>query len=323
MWESGRGVDYFRGSHTGYLRLTPPVAVTREIALVKDGPDVIVRDTVGGAGTRELVWRFHLDPSLAAEIVSGGVRLSALGPRGVASTRHAARVDLAMTIESGWSSPSYGVRAEIRVVVMRVGRPFRRVSRSGLVSCALRSTGCASLPPCCPRRRPSHCWNLNDASTIDEHGRRGRRADAAAVRSARHGAHSRAVLADERRHGDGAAAAGRRLGARRERRSSVTSSARGSPGTISARACAIRARPRAGSRRSPSGACRAARAIAVPDAVTPAPPRRRPRIATPRGGPSATRSRAKSSPSARASPISRRAIWWPRPERGRRITPTT
>ena len=39
-------------SHSGYLRLTPPVAVTREIALVKDGPAVIVRDSVDGTGTR-------------------------------------------------------------------------------------------------------------------------------------------------------------------------------------------------------------------------------------------------------------------------------
>jgi len=134
VWECGSGVDYFRGSHTGYLRLTPPVTVTREIALVKDGPDIIVRDTVGGGGTRELVWRFHLDPSVAAEIVSGSVRLSSLGREAwlqlVAGPR-----DMTMTIESGWSSPSYGVRAEIRVVVMRVRAAIPQLStfRLGLV----------------------------------------------------------------------------------------------------------------------------------------------------------------------------------------------
>ena len=48
--EGGEGIDYFRGAHTGYRRLTPPVTVTREIALVKDGPDVVVRDAIEGRG---------------------------------------------------------------------------------------------------------------------------------------------------------------------------------------------------------------------------------------------------------------------------------
>ena len=50
VWRCGEDVDYFRGSHSGYLRLTPPVAVTREIALVKNGPAVIVRDSIDGNG---------------------------------------------------------------------------------------------------------------------------------------------------------------------------------------------------------------------------------------------------------------------------------
>jgi hypothetical protein len=138
VWEWGAGVDYFRGSHTGYLRLIPPVTVMREIALIKDGPDVIVRDTVGGAGTRELVWRFHLDPSLAAEIVSGGVRLSASG-REAWLELVTGPPDLAMTIETGWLSPSYGVRAETRVVVMRVraALPQGVTFRLGLVRLAI------------------------------------------------------------------------------------------------------------------------------------------------------------------------------------------
>jgi hypothetical protein len=118
-WKPGSLVDYFRGSHTGYLRLTPPVAVTREIALVKDGPDVIVRDAIGGAGIHTLVWRFHLDPAVDAEIVGDDVRLSSHGREAwlqLVSTP----TDMATTVEGGWSSSSYGVRTEIRVVVLRV-----------------------------------------------------------------------------------------------------------------------------------------------------------------------------------------------------------
>jgi len=132
-WARDSRMDYFRGSHTGYMRLTPPVSVAREIALLKDGPDVIVRDAIGGTGTRDLVWRFHLDPSIAAEIDGGDVRLSTSGrdawlqplsmPEGVT-----------MRIESGWSSASYGVREAIRVLVVqgRVALPQTATFRFGL-----------------------------------------------------------------------------------------------------------------------------------------------------------------------------------------------
>lgn len=129
VWRRAAGVDYFRGSHSGYLRLTPPVVVTREIALVKIGPDVVVRDLVEGAGSRELTWRFHLAPSVGAEIRGGDVRLTAAGHE--AWLQFASPIDgLAMTIENGWASPSYGVRTKIRVVVLR-----GRVALPQVVSC--------------------------------------------------------------------------------------------------------------------------------------------------------------------------------------------
>ena len=191
VWKSGGGVDYFRGSHTGYLRLTPPVTVTREIALVKDGPDVIVRDTIGGEGTRDLVWRFHLDPSVVAEIVVGGVRLSSQG-REAWFQLVAGPHDMTMTLENGWSSASYGVRDEIRVVVMRVRAAIPQVStfRLGLLRLPIdRLHEVAAGTAVAVVRRDR--WNLNDASTPDEHGRRGRGAHAAAVRPAGYGAHPR------------------------------------------------------------------------------------------------------------------------------------
>jgi uncharacterized heparinase superfamily protein len=137
VWRRGEDVDYFRGSHSGYLRLTPPVAVTREIALVKDGPDVLVRDSVEGTGSRELTWRFHLAPSVSAEIRGGDVRLAAAGHD--AWLQFASPIDgLTMTIENGWASPSYGVRTEIRVIVLR-----GRVALPRVVSCRF---GLARLP---------------------------------------------------------------------------------------------------------------------------------------------------------------------------------
>ena len=133
VWTNGSRMDYFRGSHTGYLRLTPPVSVTREIALLKDGPDVIVRDVIGGTGTRELVWRFHLDPAVTADIDGGDVRLSTSG-RDAWLQRVSISQDVAWTIEDGWVSASYGVRSAIRVVVLRgrMAAPQAATFRFGL-----------------------------------------------------------------------------------------------------------------------------------------------------------------------------------------------
>jgi hypothetical protein len=141
VWESADGVDYFRGSHTGYLRLRPPVTITREIALIESDADVdvdvILRDTAGGEGIHELVWRFHLDPSVDAEIVDDGqIRLSS--SREAWLQMVAGPDEMTTTIERGWSSPSYGVRQDIRVIVMRVTTAIPRVAafRFGLVRLA-------------------------------------------------------------------------------------------------------------------------------------------------------------------------------------------
>src|SRR5207237_960639 len=70
--------DRFHGSHRGYERLTPPVTVTREIALGRRSPRLSVRDMLSGAGTHAIVARFHLDPAVTAAALDGrSVRLSA------------------------------------------------------------------------------------------------------------------------------------------------------------------------------------------------------------------------------------------------------
>ena len=149
VWKRGDSVDYFRGSHTGYLRLTPSVTVTRAIALVKEGPDVIVRDAIGGDGTHELVWRFHLDPAVRADLVGDDVRLSTGGREAwlqLASTTPG----MTMMLEDGWSSPSYGLRAAIRVVVLRgrVALPQNAVFRLGLARLSFdRLQGLAATAP--------------------------------------------------------------------------------------------------------------------------------------------------------------------------------
>jgi hypothetical protein len=134
VWQPGERVDTFRGSHTGYLRLASPVTATREIALVKDGPDVLIHDAVGGSGSHDLVWRFHLDPEVSAALDGDAVRLSARG-RDAWLQLVSIPGGLTMSVEDGWSSPSYGVRAEIHVVVLRgrVTGPQSATFRFGVV----------------------------------------------------------------------------------------------------------------------------------------------------------------------------------------------
>ncbi len=156
VWRPGDRVDYFRGSHSGYLRLIPPVAVTREIALLKEGPDLLIRDSIDATGIRDLTWRFHLDPSVVAVIEGSDVRLAAPGRE--AWLQLASAGGLRLTIEDGWASRSYGVRAAISVVTLqgRVALPQVVSFRFGLVRLPLdRLRGVsASLPSDIPASQP-------------------------------------------------------------------------------------------------------------------------------------------------------------------------
>ncbi len=136
-WRFDDRADYFRGAHTAYARLDPPVTVTRELLLRKDGPDVLVRDSIDGRGSRELVWRFHLDAALHAEIDRGDVRLSS-GTRDAWLQLVEPIVGSTITLEEGWVSPTYGVRTKTQVAVRkaRTSLPVVASFRIGLVRLA-------------------------------------------------------------------------------------------------------------------------------------------------------------------------------------------
>ena len=150
-WHWADGADYFRGAHNGYARLDPPVAVTREVLLVKDGPDVLIRDSIEGRGSRLLVWRFHLDPTVHAELDSGGVRL-----RGAGGDAWLQVVDpvpqLAVTVEEAWVSPSYGVRRQAEVVAIESHSALPVVVTFRVGINARTSTALSSLASMLPAR---------------------------------------------------------------------------------------------------------------------------------------------------------------------------
>ncbi len=136
-WHWGQHADYLRCGHDGYQRLDPSVLVTRELLLVKNGPEVVIRDSLDGRGSRKLVWRFHLDPAIAAELDGNRVRLRRAGRDAWLQP-----VDLSpgfvVTLDEGWVSPSYGVRVPTTVVAVTtdVALPLTVTFRVGIAALA-------------------------------------------------------------------------------------------------------------------------------------------------------------------------------------------
>jgi hypothetical protein len=116
--EAGR--DRFQGSHAGYQRLPSPVRITRAMALATGRPLVAVADTVEGAGSHVIEWRFPLDAGVRAEIEGADVRLVRDGH--VRWLLPATPPPGAWSIEPGWVSASYGVRRETQVLTLRSQR---------------------------------------------------------------------------------------------------------------------------------------------------------------------------------------------------------
>jgi hypothetical protein len=133
-WAWGELQDCFRGGHTGFARLDPPVLVTREVFLNRESPEVFVRDAVQGGGRPELVWRFHFDPHVDVAIDGRDVKLSHAGRESWLQIVDAPD-DLTLLVDSGWVSPSYGVKTPIHVLIMRsrAGLPVTASVRFGLV----------------------------------------------------------------------------------------------------------------------------------------------------------------------------------------------
>ena len=114
----GHRVDVFTGAHSGYARLDPPLAHMRRFVVDRERPRVLVRDALSGGGRRDLVWRFHFDPSVRAAAHGydvclswddGSVWLMPIEGEGL----------LSLSLEDGWVSPGYGVKVPAPVAVWR------------------------------------------------------------------------------------------------------------------------------------------------------------------------------------------------------------
>jgi uncharacterized heparinase superfamily protein len=115
----GDFVDRFAGGHLGYQRLSEPVVVSRELLLDRRMPRAALCDSLSGRGVHDLVWRFHLDPDVAAEQNGVDVRLSS-GAHTLWLLPDAAAAAFDVSLEPGWVSASYGTKRPTTVVVWRV-----------------------------------------------------------------------------------------------------------------------------------------------------------------------------------------------------------
>jgi hypothetical protein len=114
----GDQYDLFEGGHDGYLRLPVPIMVRRRIVLHHRQSRVDFTDRLDGSGRHHAVWRFPIEPGVSCEIAGGGVRFSCGdGERWLQLA--SAPSAIAITLEPGWVSPSYGVRHPATVVVFR------------------------------------------------------------------------------------------------------------------------------------------------------------------------------------------------------------
>jgi len=120
-FETGPERDRFRGSHTGYSRLSPPVTPVRSIELDHRGHSLVVHDRFDGTGDHRLEVPLHLAVGVEATLCSPGhVELRAAGRRFVlAWDPHEA---WALEIGSGRIAPSYGVALPVvRLLFRREG----------------------------------------------------------------------------------------------------------------------------------------------------------------------------------------------------------
>ncbi|MNI07732.1 Heparin-sulfate lyase precursor [compost metagenome] len=117
LWHTSDEFDYVQGSHDGYLRLSDPVQVRRQILFVK--PDYwIVVDTCRSHGQHDYTLPFHFAEGLAIRVEKDGGILAFAPDRGP-SLRMMPVVPCQTFIGSAWVSRNYNektpsLKAEFR-----------------------------------------------------------------------------------------------------------------------------------------------------------------------------------------------------------------
>jgi hypothetical protein len=113
-WQSRGAGGRLTASHTGYQRLADPVAHQRTFAMNETGTVFALRDELDTHGHHRYTWRFHLAPEATALVEEEAIVVETRGRRILVGWDSDHR--LQPGLQSGWVSPSYGVRVPAVVV---------------------------------------------------------------------------------------------------------------------------------------------------------------------------------------------------------------
>lgn len=110
-WDSTLEREHLSVGHTGYQRLPSPVQVKRKFELMHSTSELCIRDSISGSGQHRIEVFFHAAPGARAEHIPGGVALEWSPPnRRRLEIRTTSQQDWKWKQESGWFSPSYGIK---------------------------------------------------------------------------------------------------------------------------------------------------------------------------------------------------------------------
>lgn len=119
------GIAHYSGRHVGYRRLGSPVVHQRRFTFALDHGRLEIVDVLEGDGgaQHELVWRFQLAPGVEATR-DGDDRLALRTTTGVSAIL-SYPTGLAVSIEDGWYSSSYGVRVPSKTLALSLKRALQ------------------------------------------------------------------------------------------------------------------------------------------------------------------------------------------------------
>ena len=116
------GIVEYAGRHHGYERLPEPVTHERTFRFDKASGDLVVVDRLGGRGTHDLRWHFHLAPGVQAHASADTVALTTKGR----TCTLALPTGMSTAISPADYSPSYGVKVPCLAIEL-----FQQVELAG------------------------------------------------------------------------------------------------------------------------------------------------------------------------------------------------
>lgn len=123
-WDPDDERPAFEGRHHGFERLDPPALHTRRIELDGTASRLVITDTVRSKGAHPLEWTFPLGP---CDANAGQGEATAVFDRG---RLEIVSEGLQFTVEDGWYSPGYGIRARSPFIrARRLAVPGEDVTR--------------------------------------------------------------------------------------------------------------------------------------------------------------------------------------------------